>query len=267
VTRLQLATFNLFSGRSLTDWRSEGGRLVQAISELGYDGLDLLAVQEVDRGQPRSDKLDQTSLITATLGAVDSRFVATLNGTPGEAGWNPAGDEPVAADRPQFGVGLISRRPVAEWHVLRLPPAPGRYPMPMPSLPGRPPRIHLVRDEPRAAVAAVLIEPRITIATTHLSYLPGSNARQLRRVRDWLIRLPGPVILMGDLNLPGGLPRRITGWTPLFSRATFPSPAPRVQLDHVLAAGLPLGSRAQGWEQRLAISDHRAVRVNLDLPD
>jgi endonuclease/exonuclease/phosphatase family metal-dependent hydrolase len=197
------------------------------------------------------------------LGAVDHRFVSAVDGTPGIPGWRPAvGDSTDAAITAQFGVALISRLPVAEWHVLRLDPARGRYPIPIPS---RPPRVLWLNDEPRVAVAAVLEHPRITIACTHLSFVPTTTVRQLKRVQRWLAALPGPQLLLGDLNLPGSAVRRITRWTPLVSSPTFPAAAPRVQLDHVLAAGLPVGFRSTGRVRRMPISDHCAVLVDLEL--
>ena len=54
--------------------------------------------------------------------------------------------------------------------MLRMGAGPGRFPV---AVPGRPPRVLLLREEPRAAVAAVLAEPRLTVACTHLSYVPG----------------------------------------------------------------------------------------------
>jgi endonuclease/exonuclease/phosphatase family metal-dependent hydrolase len=260
VTRVRLGSFNLLSGRSLSDGRIETSRLVEAA---GLLDVDVLAVQEVDRLQPRSGGVDQTALIAGTLGAVDHRFVAAVDGTPGETGWIPSTGDP-STPGAQFGVGLISRTPVAEWHELRLSPARGRYPLPIPS---RPPRLIWLNDEPRVAIAAVLTEPRITIACTHLSFVPTSTVRQLTALRRWLQTLPGPQVLLGDLNLPPFAVRRITRWTPLVSAPTFPAPAPRLQLDHALAAGLPAGSRARGRVIRLPISDHRALLVDLDLPD
>ena len=73
-------------------------------------------------------------------------------------------------------------------------------------------------------------------------------------------------MLLGDLNLPGRLPARLTGWTPLVDAATFPAPSPRVQLDHALARGLPPGTRADARVIELDVSDHRAVLVDLHLP-
>jgi endonuclease/exonuclease/phosphatase family metal-dependent hydrolase len=158
---------------------------------------------------------------------------------------------------------LATRLPVLEWHELRLQSPPGRYPL---LLPGRRPRVMLLPDEPRAAVAAVLAEPRITVAATHLSFVPGANAVQLRRVIRWLAGLPGPYLLLGDLNLPPGPVRRLTRWVPLAAGRTYPSPAPRVQLDHVLSSGLPAGTTARGQVVRMPISDHRAITVDLELP-
>jgi len=253
---VRLGSFNLLSGRSLSDGRIERQRLIDAA--IGLDA-DVLAVQEVDRRQPRSSSVDQTAVLAQALGADHARFVPTVDGTPGEPGWTPGDD---VREGPQYGISLISRIPVAEWHVLRLSPARGRFPLLIPS---RPPRVLWLNDEPRAVIAAVLAEPRITIACTHLSFVPLVNVRQLRQVRRWLATLPGPTVLMGDFNLPSGPARRLTGWTPLVSAPTFPSPAPRIQLDHVLAAGLPLGSRARGRAVRAPISDHRPLVVDLDL--
>jgi endonuclease/exonuclease/phosphatase family metal-dependent hydrolase len=262
VSRLRIASFNLLSGRSIPDGTVDPGRLKASVAALAPD---VLAVQEVDRGQPRSHHTDQPALIAAEMGAVASRFVPTVLGTPGRPGWTralwPTAEEP---GRPTYGVALLSRLPVAEWHVLRLDPAPGRFPL---FIASSPPQFVWLHDEPRAVVAAVLEHPRITVAGGHLSFAPGKNVAQLREVRRWLSQFPGPRILMGDLNLPGALPRRITGWTPLVASPTFPSPAPRLQLDHVLADALPRGTAASGRAVRLPVSDHQAVTVDLTLPD
>lgn len=261
--KLRLASFNLFSGRSLLDGSTDPDRMTAAAATLD---ADLLALQEVDRHQDRSGGIDQAARITHALGAVAHRFVPLVAGTPGVPGWRggPRGEpDDAVPDGPSYGVALISRRPVISWHVLHLDPAAGRWPIPIPS---RPPRLLWLADEPRAAVAAVLEHPRITVACTHLSFVPGVNARQLRRVRRWLSALPGPHVLLGDLNLPGRLPARLTGWTPLVTGATYPAPAPRAQIDHALASGLSSTVRVTGRILQLPISDHRAVIADLELP-
>lgn len=269
---LRLVSFNTCSGRSLEDGLADPDRLADAVAAVG---ADVLALQEVDRFQPRSGTVDQAAVVARRLGGTH-RYLGLVHGTPGEDGWLPAPDDHpadgAASDAtathrapsdPTYGIALVTTRPVASWHTLRLAPARGRYPIPLPS---RPPRVLWIPDEPRAAIAAVLEEPRVTVVATHLSFVPGANVRQLRRVKAWLRELPGPHLLLGDLNLPGRLPARLTGLTPLVTGPTFPSPGPRVQLDHVLAGGLPDGVRSRGRVERLAVSDHCAAVADVDLP-
>jgi endonuclease/exonuclease/phosphatase family metal-dependent hydrolase len=105
------------------------------------------------------------------------------------------------------------------------------------------------------------------VATAHLSFVPGYNIRQLRALRTWLAGMPRPLIVLGDFNLPGRLPARITGWTPLVRAATYPSMKPRAQLDHVLADGLSAGQLASVRSEvhLLPVSDHAAVSVDIAL--
>jgi len=269
---LRLASVNLFSGRSLRDGLVDHDRVTSGLAALD---ADVVALQEVDRGQARSGGADQTAVAAAALGGGTAhRFVPLVAGTPGEPGWTAADPTGPPPSGPAYGIALLSRRPVASWHVLALEPPRGRWPMPVPT---RPPRLLWIKDEPRAAVVAVLAEPRLVVACTHLSFVPGINVRQLRRVRGWLAALAeresAPLVLLGDLNLPGGLPARLTGWTPLVTGATYPAPAPRIQVDHALAHGFATGvapglatglaTGADGRVVALPFSDHRAVIVDL----
>ncbi len=121
-----------------------------------------------------------------------------------------------------------------------------------------------LRDEPRVGVAAVVQAPQgpVTVATTHLSFVPGWNGAQLRTLTGALARLPGPRVLLGDLNMPPPFPGLLTRWRVLARTPTYPAWAPRVQLDHVLASGdLPPVTSVETPE--LAVSDHRALLVAL----
>src|SRR3954471_24362355 len=230
---MRLATFNILHGRTMADGVVDLDRLRAAVKTLD---ADVLALQEVDCDQPRSQLADLTAVAGEAMGAVSSQFVAALSGTPG-ATWSAATgtEQPGTA---AYGVALLSRYPARSWQVVRLPRIPVRFPM---YLPG-PGKVMIVREEPRAAVLAQLDTPcgTITVANTHLSFVPGWNLWQLRRLRRDLAALPGPRVLVGDLNLTPPTPARVTGWRPLAAVPTFPADAPERQLDHVLVDDLDL---------------------------
>lgn len=264
---MRLASFNLFSGRSLQDGRVVASRLEEAITELA---ADVIGLQEVDRNQPRSDGLDMTATVAAAMGDATFRFAPALQGTPGEE-WSPlpsSGSLPPNA--PAYGCGLVSRLPVASWHSVMLPAAPVRSPILVPSATGGRPQALWLRDEPRVGIAAVLTlasGQSLTVATTHLSFVPGWNLVQLRVLARGLAALPGPLVLMGDLNLPGGLPSlALRGWRNVsHGLKTYPAPAPKVQFDHAFVRDFDdLPPIAKAWAAELALSDHRALVLDLD---
>ena len=256
---MRLATFNLLHGRSLSDGTVHADRVARAVADLD---ADVLGLQEVDRAQPRSGLLDLTTIAADALHAPVHRFAAAVVGTPGET-WQPwrSDDD---NQHPLYGIALISRHPVLRWQITRLPGAPIRSPV---LLPGG--GVMLLRDEPRVLLAAVVDAPGgpITVATTHLSFVPGWNLRQLRHAVRVLRTLPAPRILLGDLNLPAAAVRAFSGWRPLGRAATYPSTGPKAQLDHVLAdprGSAALGRVVQVCTPRVGVSDHRPLVVQLD---
>jgi endonuclease/exonuclease/phosphatase family metal-dependent hydrolase len=254
---MRLATFNILSGRSPTDGRVDLDRFREAIKALD---ADVLALQEVDRAQPRSRGADLTDLAAEAMGAQDWRFVPAITGTPGVQ-WAPAADD-VAPDVPAYGVALLSRYPVHTWDTLRLPPLPVRLPLLVPG----PQKVMLVREEPRVAVIAAVDTPDgpLTVASTHLAFVPGWNFRQLDLIRKALGGVAGPVVIAGDLNLPGGLPTALRGYHRLARAATYPLDNPRVQLDHLLARG-PIRAAGTPESRAMPVSDHRALLVDVRL--
>jgi endonuclease/exonuclease/phosphatase family metal-dependent hydrolase len=252
---VRLATFNILHGRSLADGRVDVNRFADAVKELD---ADLLALQEVDRDQPRSHLADLTAVAAGAMGAIDSQFAAAIAGTPG-ATWTAATghEQPGAA---AYGIALLSRYPVRQWQVVRMPPIPFRFPMWLPV----PRKVMVVKEEPRAALVAVVDTPRgrLTVVNTHLSFVPGWNRVQLRRLRRDLTAFPGPLVLMGDLNMTPPTPAAVTGWRPLAEALTFPAAAPDRQLDHVLLRG-EIGSVTGTSAPELPLSDHRALVVDV----
>ncbi|MFB7244456.1 endonuclease/exonuclease/phosphatase family protein [Streptomyces populi] len=303
--RVRFATFNVLHGRTLVEGRPVPVRdadgpeapLVRAVASLD---ADVVALQEVDRLQERSGGVDQASAAAAGSGARYWRYASAFHGTAkADGGWVPAPSEPglrvygadeagagegaAGEDVPSHGVALLSRLPVRHWRARRLAPAP--VPMPL-RTPGRR-GLTLSRDQPRAALAAVLEGSRgpFTVVALHLSFVPGWNVRQLLAVRAWIADLPGPRVLLGDFNLPGALPRTVLGpagpsvgtrdrpggappprgWRDLARTPTYPAHRPVVQLDHVLASGIAAGAATGAHAPGTPVSDHRPLVVELPL--
>ena len=207
-------------------------RFAAAVRSLG---ADVLGMQEVDVHQPRSQLHDLTAIAAEAIGAVEHRFVAAM---AGHRRWVARSDRRGAA-----GNSGVRRRAAL--------PSAGAFlgGHPLPALPFQVPHLFpgrrrpvLVRDEPRVAIGAVVETPRgvMTVVTTHLSFIDGWNVVQLRRLRRSLAQaLPGPLVLMGDLNMGQRRATRTTGMSSLATALTFPADRPTRQLDHVLARNLP----------------------------
>ena len=164
---MRMATFNILHGRSLDDGQVSLERLAECIRGLDPD---VLALQEVDLDQPRSSLADLTAVAAAAMGAVSHRFVAAIAGTPG-ATWMAAtgSEQPGTA---AYGIALLSRYPGVVASAETAPNAGA-----VPGVPGRPRRVQIVNEEPRAAMAVQLDTPLgvMTVANTHLSFVPGWN--------------------------------------------------------------------------------------------
>lgn len=253
---MRLATFNILHGKSPTDGKVDLDRFAAAVRTID---ADVLALQEVDRGQPRSHGADLATIAADAMGALEHRFFATLAGTPTR--WSAAtGHQPPA--EASYGIALLSRHPVRSWRAIPLPVVHGRVPV----LLGGSHRPALVHDERRAAIAAVLDTPEgpLSVVTTHLTLVPGWNTLQLRRL-VWLVRdLPRPLVVLGDLNLEGTRPARATRMRPLASALTFPAAAPVRQIDHILGVG-PVRTTSDGVGLDLGLSDHRALVAEVEL--
>ena len=120
-----------------------------------------------------------------------------------------------------YGIALLSRFPVQTWQVVRLP----RIPMTFPMYLREPNKVLMVHEEPRAAMVARVDTPLgpMTVANTHLSFVPGWNRVQLRHLVRDLRGFPGPRVLMGDLNMTPPKTRNWVGMRSLCAASTFPA--------------------------------------------
>ena len=255
---MRLATFNVLHGRSLTDGKVSTERLVEACASLR---ADVLCLQEIDRGQARSGYVDQTAEVAKGTGGGAWRFEPALIGEPGGTWRAATDDDRGTGDEPGYGVGLVSRLPVGGWHTVRLRAAPVRSPV---AVPGGRGRFVLLPDEPRVGLAAALARPvPFLLATTHLSFVPGYNLLQLRRLTSALARLGPSCLLLGDLNMPRPFPEWTSGWRPLAEARTYPADNPFLQVDHALSSGPPPPVRAVE-ARRLPLSDHLALILDVE---
>jgi endonuclease/exonuclease/phosphatase family metal-dependent hydrolase len=251
---LRLTSWNLLNGRSLVDGSATRETLEKGVSRFLEEFTpDILAIQEVDDLQPRSDGIHQSKVIADLLGTEYWHYQPTLFGTPGGE-WSTTQQE----ESPTYGIALISRREVKTFHIKELGTAPFGAPLAIPTQKGI--GIRYVPDEPRVVVAAELMDGTI-IASTHLSFVPGFNVKQLRTAERWLRELSeqsgGNVILMGDFNLPWGLATKVTSLQSLTKAKSYPSWSPKVQFDYILAS-----SEVEGREithGQALISDHRPI--------
>jgi endonuclease/exonuclease/phosphatase family metal-dependent hydrolase len=110
------------------------------------------------------------------------------------------------------------------------------------------------------ALIADIETPRgvVRVVSTHLSFLPGCNLVQLRRVTRCVEQGKPPALIMGDLNFPGRVPAAIIGYRPLARHRTYPAAHPLVQLDHLLLKG-ELGHVRHSAALRLAVGSPGAA--------
>jgi endonuclease/exonuclease/phosphatase family metal-dependent hydrolase len=267
---MRVLTWNLLHGIALTSPDSAQS-LSQVASELT---ADLVGLQEVDRDQSRSNYEHQTQVVAQAMGLGHWIFAPAIVGTPGES-WETATDSHLhkhdssdpGHSQPHYGVGLASRFPFHNIEVMRFKAAPISLPL---IIPGNPkPQVIKVADEPRVAIIADVETPTgvVTVATTHLSFVPGYNVKQLRKLTKYLALRPNPVLIFGDFNLPGKISSLVTRWDSLAALPTYPTFKPRVQFDHVLAKGYSKESiesaRNSAHSKALTISDHCALVVEV----
>ena len=276
--RMRVISWNLLHGQKIPptssqDWQAE---VVSAAKKVA-DELqpNFIALQEVDYFQSRSDLTNQTKLVAQSMQLKYWAYLPTLIGTPGEK-WRSVKDlkssivtESSIDKNPKasYGIALATNWPIKKLYVKKLGRSIVGMPLLIPKDNGKGVRFIYVKDEPRVALIAEL-ENGYTIATTHLSFVPGVNVFQLNKLSSYLKKLPGLALLTGDLNLPANLPSKLSGFKSLISQATYPSWKPKIQFDYIMlrkseiksvSSIKPIKSTATG------ISDHTPIGVEIQI--
>ena len=276
--RMRVISWNLLHGQKIPptssqDWQAE---IVSAAKKVADESQpNFIALQEVDYFQSRSDLTNQTKLVAQSMQLKYWAYLPTLIGTPGEK-WRSVKDlknsiitESTLDKKPKasYGIALATNWPIKKLYVKRLGRSIVGMPLLIPKDNGKGVRFIYVKDEPRVALIAEL-ENGYTIATTHLSFVPGVNVFQLNKLSSYLKKLPGLALLTGDLNLPANLPSKLSGFKSLISQATYPSWKPKIQFDYIMlrkseiksvSSIKPIKSTATG------ISDHTPIGVEIQI--
>ena len=275
---MRVISWNLLHGQKIPptnsqDWQAE---VVSAAKKVA-DELqpNFIALQEVDYFQLRSELTNQTKLVAQSMQLKYWAYLPTLIGTPGEK-WRSVKDLKNSIitqssldknPKASYGIALATNWPIKKLYVKKLGRSIVGMPLLIPKDNGKGVRFIYVKDEPRVALIAEL-ENGYTIATTHLSFVPGVNVYQLNKLSSYLKKLPGLALLTGDLNLPANLPSKLSGFKSLISQATYPSWKPKIQFDYIMlrkseiksvSSIKPMKSTATG------ISDHTPIGVEIQI--
>ncbi len=231
---------------------------------------DFIGIQEVDYLQERSGGINQTKVIAEKLGLKYWAYIPSLIGTPGER-WQRVKDlekaiiteksKQVSKER-SYGIGIATNVAIKKLYLKSLGRSWVGLPLLIPRENAKGVKIIYVKDEPRIAIIAEL-ENGVTIANTHLSFVPGVNVFQLNRLSSFMKDIPGNDLLIGDLNLPSNLPTKVSGFKSLISHSTYPSWKPSIQFDYIMVRKAVKVKVELLPTLNTSISDHVPIGVQL----
>lgn len=279
VQKMRVISWNLLHGQKIPPTASQNWQLdlvaaAKAVAEKMQP--DFLAMQEVDYFQARSGFINQSKLIAESMQLKHWAYLPTLLGTPGE-NWRTIKDlnqvlitseNYQSSNVASYGIAVATNQPIKKLYVKKLGRSIIGMPLLIPKDNGKGGRFIYVKDEPRVALIAEL-ENGFTIATTHLSFVPGVNIFQLNRLAAYLKKLTGALILVGDLNLPANLPSKLSHFKSLIAQSTYPSWSPKIQFDYIMASNRLLKTSQITYQEiksiNPGISDHIPIGVMLQI--
>ena len=278
---MRVTSWNLLHGMAIppsNDLAADQIKLGEAIQAIG---ADVIGIQEVDEQLARSGNVSQTAVVAEAMSTQHWAFAPVMVGAPGEK-WRKLNSldakvitlENVQANRlsnvdGNYGIGIVSKVPVKYWDRLELGNSPFGMPLVIPAenKKGKQSvRMIYVADEPRVALAATL-DNGWTVINTHLSFVPFVNYRQLRKIKKWAAELAAKhgtqALIIGDMNLPKGLPAVGSKWNSLVEQNSYPSWGGKVQFDYILSDTLKPDQYEALATLNTGVSDHLPVRANI----
>jgi endonuclease/exonuclease/phosphatase family metal-dependent hydrolase len=278
---MRVTSWNLLHGMAIppsNDLAADQIKLGEAIQAIG---ADVIGIQEVDEQLARSGNVSQTAVVAEAMSTQHWAFAPVMVGAPGEK-WRKLNSldaqiithENVQANRQSnvdgnYGIGIVSKIPVKHWDRIELGNSPFGMPLVIPAenKKGKQSvRMIYVADEPRVALAATL-DNGWTVINTHLSFVPFVNYRQLRKIKKWAAELAAKhgtqALIIGDLNLPKGLPAVGSKWNSLVEQNSYPSWGGKVQFDYILSDSLKLDQYEALPTLNTGVSDHLPVRAHI----
>ena len=272
--KMRVISWNLLHGQVIPplaeqDWQQN---LITSAKDVAkHFQPDFISLQEVDYLQPRSGNINQTKLIAESMGLKYWYYLPALLGTPGSRWQKVKNLEPGiisqntnnASPNTSYGIGFATSVPVKKIYTKALGRSIIGMPLLVPKDNGKGARFIYVKDEPRVALIAEL-ENGLTIATTHLSFVPFVNVFQLNRLIIALKKLSGVPVLVGDLNLPANIPSKLSGFKSVISQSTYPSWKPKIQFDYIMVANNQEVQATPLSTIKPDISDHVPIGVELN---
>lgn len=272
--KMRVISWNLLHGQVIPplaeqDWQQN---LITSAKDVAkHFQPDFISLQEVDYLQPRSGNINQTKLIAESMGLKYWYYLPALLGTPGSRWQKIKNLEPGIISQntnnpspnTSYGIGFATSIPIKKIYTKALGRSIIGMPLLIPKDNGKGARFIYVKDEPRVALIAEL-ENGLTIATTHLSFVPFVNVFQLNRLIFTLKKLPAISVLVGDLNLPANIPSKLSGFKSVISQSTYPSWKPKIQFDYIMVANNQEVQATPLSTIKPDISDHVPIGVELN---